>query len=1026
MGRLSLLVGAVCTLLGCSFQRDVPADVVITCTDGVCPRGMRCNARINRCLAEAAFDDTPPDLEPGTVSVLLLAPPASPLNDVSSLGPGGQATLGFSVTEPLAQLPRVVPLDELACTVTQRSQLGFSVTCALTTGVTGRRALLPSVELVDVVGNSAVVAVSTLDVDADTPQAPDVDAPMLVTLVREPWGTAASRGSARRLIRGLASAAEPMTRLVATDPGGGVVLARADVDATGSWGDLVLPQSAAEDVFVRLVDGAGNTSPVRRVRNRSVAASLFGVVPRSPQSTPHGFTTYDVHGPSVVRTDGVARGEADLLATPDASVLVRGGFAWARQWLDVPVGYDQRPGFVSDEHGARLVRFGGRNGLVARQFSRLSELRSMSWHELEEEDLESDGSPADRGMTAMAWDTFRDEAVLFGGIVALPGSPRSSISDDTWTLSGRSWRRQDTLGPPARFGHSMAWDRARRQAVLVGGLSPDGGLYEDTWAWNGTRWSQLDAGSPGKVFDGALAWNSSLNGVVLAAGRDVNARGSTWLFDGARWTQLDAGPGPAGSAAGAYDVRRDTMVVITNSLQTWEFQGGRWSRVVDVPGPNERSTALAWDATRGVVVAAGAGSLNECDPMGACRDVLVPTVTWDGVQWRAQGQRTSFSVAPLPFATSGALGGLLAVPGEGVSWLWRDEQWLKRFDVNSPDAGGLVCSTADGGVVSVTANGTFAHDGTGWVRIGAVPPNVATSTALVEVGGALWLNAGPLAVTLGADGGWSASGLGAFNANATSLPAGQALLAGSTMPLAQGQYFVLSPAPDGGLLRGPIGAPAKLLSALTWDPLRQQVVSFSGFPTVLLSPSPELTVGRLDAGFEVVSVNDPLGTGTPKGRAGASFAFDPSSQQLVLSAGYDLVGNVNDSWQLSSFGTRPSAVMRVDVNALGLPLDAVVTELRLVGRAGGTGFDGGAPVDGVHLQLFREGAWWNVPGASWNASAASPIEWSTTLVDPTVLSALFAAQASVWVALVPQGATGVEAAQLRAHALEVTVAYRVP
>jgi len=80
----------------------------------------------------------------------------------------------------------------------------------------------------------------------------------------------------------------------------------------------------------------------------------------------------------------------------------------------------------------------------------------------------------------------------------------------------------------------------------------------------------------------------------------------------------------------------------------------------------------------------------------------------------------------------------------------------------------------------------------------------------------------------------------------------------------------------------------------------------------------------------------------------------------------------------------------------------------------------------VQLQLFREGAWWNGPGAPSSASVASPSDWSTTLVEPTALAALFAGQASLWVALVPRGATGVEPAQLRAHALEVTVAYRVP
>jgi hypothetical protein len=80
--------------------------------------------------------------------------------------------------------------------------------------------------------------------------------------------------------------------------------------------------------------------------------------------------------------------------------------------------------------------------------------------------------------------------VLFGGqlMTAPPATPQ--MDGTTWEWVGKKWVQRTDFGPPARGGHAMAYDDARRQLVLFGGLlfavsEPAqvlvGRLLGDTW-----------------------------------------------------------------------------------------------------------------------------------------------------------------------------------------------------------------------------------------------------------------------------------------------------------------------------------------------------------------------------------------------------------------------------------------------------------------------------------------------------------------------------------------------------------------
>src|SRR5206468_2208845 len=78
---------------------------------------------------------------------------------------------------------------------------------------------------------------------------------------------------------------------------------------------------------------------------------------------------------------------------------------------------------------------------------------------------------------------FRGQVLLFGG-------EWSCIEDiclerKTWIWDGRDWILHEPPDRPSRRSFlGMAWDRARRQVVMFGGLHVYRALH-DTWTWDG-------------------------------------------------------------------------------------------------------------------------------------------------------------------------------------------------------------------------------------------------------------------------------------------------------------------------------------------------------------------------------------------------------------------------------------------------------------------------------------------------------------------------------------------------------------
>jgi hypothetical protein len=257
-------------------------------------------------------------------------------------------------------------------------------------------------------------------------------------------------------------------------------------------------------------------------------------------------------------------------------------------------------------------------------------------------------APAGRFGHALAYDSARQRAVLFGGLDATQ-IPRN----DTWLWDGIDWAQAIALNPPpARAGHATAYDRARQRVVLFGGVSASGALLSDTWEWDGAAWRRaLPAASPPARTDHVLAYDSSAQRILLFGGSDAAGAllADTWIWNGSTWTQVAAGAGPSARASAgiASDLGRRRVVLHGGAdaqgralADTWEWNGSAWQLATPLRAPRRAGHALAYDQARQRVLLFGG------HPGSA------ETWQWDGSTWTQDfplGQPTDRDGAALAF-----------------------------------------------------------------------------------------------------------------------------------------------------------------------------------------------------------------------------------------------------------------------------------------------------------------------------------------------------------------------------------------
>ncbi len=298
-----------------------------------------------------------------------------------------------------------------------------------------------------------------------------------------------------------------------------------------------------------------------------------------------------------------------------------------------------------------------------------------------------------RRNTAFTYDAQHGVAVLYGGNTSFSGD-----SSATWEWNGVSWAVRPTsqVGRPTQIVElQMVYDSVRSVSVLFGGEGFDangmGFRTNELWEYDGNTWALRANTGPAARDKHAMAYDSARGVTVVHGGLGLLPDGTfgrfddTWEWNGTTWTQqLATGPGTLSSSAMAFDALRGVVVLfggiknsagsLTPSGETWEWNGTTWTQIA-TSGPAARANhTMSYDSAHGVVVLYGGSSTSS---------VFHDTWTWDGTTWRQIAPSGPNAWSDMRMAYDSSRNRNVLVGGVGCSSWDCDETW--ELDLNSND-----------------------------------------------------------------------------------------------------------------------------------------------------------------------------------------------------------------------------------------------------------------------------------------------------------------------------------------------------
>ncbi len=200
--------------------------------------------------------------------------------------------------------------------------------------------------------------------------------------------------------------------------------------------------------------------------------------------------------------------------------------------------------------------------------------------------------PARLGHT-MAFDSTRGRIVLFGGDGA-----GDVLLGDTWEWTGADWEQVSGIGPPARFGHQMTFDSGRGRTVLFGGALFTNTVFFDTWEWDGVAWAKKFEGGPSAQIYGSLVYDPQRARSIMVGGftYDRVFSAETWEWNGFNWFKsLNSGPAPRQNPYVAYDPAKSRVTLFGGFSAADTALGDMWALVFGpaVISPPQNQTVAA-------------------------------------------------------------------------------------------------------------------------------------------------------------------------------------------------------------------------------------------------------------------------------------------------------------------------------------------------------------------------------------------------------------------------------------------------
>lgn len=240
-----------------------------------------------------------------------------------------------------------------------------------------------------------------------------------------------------------------------------------------------------------------------------------------------------------------------------------------------------------------------------------------------------------RESAGVVFDAVRNELLVFGG--SMPAQFRGHSYGDTWGLGVSGWREVHTANaPPARALPAMAFDTVRGRAILFGGQTSAEYPYQvlsDTWEYDGLNWHEvLTSTSPVSPLAPSMTFDSVRQRVVLVGSTQTAPYSTeTWEYDGVHWVQRTTVTTPNQVGALTFVPLRNRTVMVgttgyapVQGVEVWEFDGLDWALVVTPQQvPPRLVGSVAADAQGRVVLFGGS------DNGAVFRDTWV----YDGTTW---------------------------------------------------------------------------------------------------------------------------------------------------------------------------------------------------------------------------------------------------------------------------------------------------------------------------------------------------------------------------------------------------------
>lgn len=207
--------------------------------------------------------------------------------------------------------------------------------------------------------------------------------------------------------------------------------------------------------------------------------------------------------------------------------------------------------------------------------------------------------PSPRSLFGFTTDPARNTVWLLGGV----GEYNNIYAADLWGYRDGQWFVKNAkTPPPSCVGVASAYDKDREKLVYV--CWPETGLDMEVYEFDGKEFKNVSAkNKPDARRFAALVYDENLKKTVFFGGFDIdqNYKDDTWTWDGTNWTEVRRDRPPnRGMHAMWYDPlqkrtilyggvgREDVEEHVKRFSDMWAFNGNGWTKIPVTTTPGER------------------------------------------------------------------------------------------------------------------------------------------------------------------------------------------------------------------------------------------------------------------------------------------------------------------------------------------------------------------------------------------------------------------------------------------------------